>query len=161
MAELCLGSPKSVWGYSWHLSRSSPHGMCQEVEGYNIGSSVRESCLETQEATSRSKRLSVTSRSIGTWMECRLQLSSWLLKVLFEVFVDCVFFSSHLMITRGTAPLAWELSRSAPPLLLSAGEHSRAGLQRTIAFRKDFFLCYSPWGPSPSCEVSYSIQTVI
>ena len=90
----------SVWGCSWHISRSSPHGTCQEVEGNNIGSSGRESFLETQEATSRAK-LSVTSTSIGTWSECRLQLSSWLLEIFFDLFSDCVFYSRHLMITRG------------------------------------------------------------
>lgn len=49
---LCM--PTLVWHR--HLSRWTPHKICQEVGGGNIGSSGRQVCLQTQDATRISKK---------------------------------------------------------------------------------------------------------
>lgn len=85
--------------------------------------------------------LSVTSRSVGTGVEARLHVKLMAPRNTF-LDVDSASFYSHLMITRGTAPHFWELSKSAPLSLLACrrkfqswtpeDNHSQGGLVSSV-----------------------------
>lgn len=83
------------------------------------------------------------SRSVGMGreMEARLQLSTWLLEILFKAVVVAIY--SHLVVTGGTADHVLVLSSSATVPIFLQNSIQGAVLQRSTTCKEDWCLCPS------------------